>query len=492
MAPADTDPKAQKPTEEEEEEEEEDEEEEEEEESRPGPVSSAASPAPDDKAASHKAKAGAAASKKVAPKAGGKKAGKAANNDDILAELEAQRNKQAEQLKIEARARQELEDMLLRIERHFKAEQAARRKAEELLQQSIENEEALKAQLDAELKKSSKEARELSAERESLAKQREQLEAMRSEFESELQQARAEMQKAQEALQGAEDRVKAQESVERQKLENDYQAKVASLAQELERVRSELAHRTEMMGSEMERWRQQAEATARAVVEAKNEVMDRKKDLDVTKEKMDKLVEKLYASREKGVELTGAIDYHIHQNAQQRAKDRTMMNGSLAWGRTTISAHPGASGTASTNHRARERHDDPHEMAARHVSPQRVAPANVAFGATVTTNTRPRANRQRSESVPRQRTLMAEPAASLLPAISKPRNKMYNVPSSGYATLHASSKASPTGLLPGETLSASIRRKEKEKERQHGQVAGDRWAESRRDAGMIAYASRWN
>ena len=40
--------------------------------------------------------------------------------EDILAQLEAQRIKQAEQLKVEARARQELEDMLLRIERHFK------------------------------------------------------------------------------------------------------------------------------------------------------------------------------------------------------------------------------------------------------------------------------------------------------------------------------------------------------------------------------------
>lgn len=40
--------------------------------------------------------------------------------EDILAQLEAQRAKQAEQLKVEARARQELEDMLLRIERHFK------------------------------------------------------------------------------------------------------------------------------------------------------------------------------------------------------------------------------------------------------------------------------------------------------------------------------------------------------------------------------------
>ena len=43
--------------------------------------------------------------------------------EDILAQLEAQRAKQAEQLKVEARARQELEDMLLRSEHHFKVSQ---------------------------------------------------------------------------------------------------------------------------------------------------------------------------------------------------------------------------------------------------------------------------------------------------------------------------------------------------------------------------------
>ncbi len=51
--------------------------------------------------------------------------------DQLLAE---EREKHESQLKVEARAREELEDMILRIEKHFKAEQAARKKAEELLQ----------------------------------------------------------------------------------------------------------------------------------------------------------------------------------------------------------------------------------------------------------------------------------------------------------------------------------------------------------------------
>ncbi len=52
-----------------------------------------------------------------------KSGGKAERPEDIMAQLEAQRARQAEQLKMEARARQELEDMLLRIERHFKVGQ---------------------------------------------------------------------------------------------------------------------------------------------------------------------------------------------------------------------------------------------------------------------------------------------------------------------------------------------------------------------------------
>ena len=44
---------------------------------------------------------------------------------DIIKELENQRARQAEQLQIEAQARQQLEDMLLRIERHYKVQHRA-------------------------------------------------------------------------------------------------------------------------------------------------------------------------------------------------------------------------------------------------------------------------------------------------------------------------------------------------------------------------------
>ena len=64
---------------------------------------------------------------------------------------------------------------------------------------------------------------------------------------------------------GAEDQVSLNQQVERSKMERDYQAQMATLSDELNRVRQELTSRTEVMGQEMERWRQTAEATSRCV-----------------------------------------------------------------------------------------------------------------------------------------------------------------------------------------------------------------------------------
>lgn len=44
------------------------------------------------------------------------------------------------------------------------------------------------------------------------------------------------------------------------------------------------------MAEEMERWQAQAALTAHAVVEAKQEVMERKREMETTKDKMDRLV----------------------------------------------------------------------------------------------------------------------------------------------------------------------------------------------------------
>lgn len=62
---------------------------------------------------------------------------------------------------------------------------------------------------------------------------------------------------------GAEDQVNTNQQMERSKMEKDYQAQMATLSEELNRVRQELTSRTEVMGHEMERWRQTAEATSR-------------------------------------------------------------------------------------------------------------------------------------------------------------------------------------------------------------------------------------
>ena len=52
-------------------------------------------------------------------------------------------------------------------------------------------------------------------------------------------------------------------------MEKEYQAQMATLSDELNRVRQELTSRTEVMGQEMERWRQTAEATSRWAVQMK-------------------------------------------------------------------------------------------------------------------------------------------------------------------------------------------------------------------------------
>ncbi|GFH17817.1 uncharacterized protein HaLaN_14523 [Haematococcus lacustris] len=130
-------------------------------------------------------------------------------------------------MRMEAKAREELEDMCLRIEKHFKAEQAARQKAEELLQASITAELDATAALEELQKKRSAEQRLVEEERAAIKRERGALEMMRQEFETELQ----------------------------------------------ERMREEMAYRSMLMSEEMEKWRQQAALTANAVTEAKNEVM---------------------------------------------------------------------------------------------------------------------------------------------------------------------------------------------------------------------------
>lgn len=88
------------------------------------------------------------------------------------------------------------------------------------------------------------------------------------------------------------------------------------------------------------RWRLQAEYTAGAMIEAKGEVMERKRDLDVTRERMDRLVEKLFMGREQGIVLHGAISAAQMYNGQAQTRLLASMQNSyynavqasLPWG----------------------------------------------------------------------------------------------------------------------------------------------------------------
>lgn len=90
----------------------------------------------------------------------------------------------------------------------------------------------------------------------------------------------------------------------------------------------------------MSRWRMQAEYAAAAIIEAKSEVMDRKRDLDVTRERMDRLVEKLFSGREQGLVLHGAISAAQMYNGQAQSRLLASMKNtyynavqvSLPWG----------------------------------------------------------------------------------------------------------------------------------------------------------------
>ena len=234
-----------------------------------------------------------------------------------LAQLTLQVESQQQQLEVESKTNAELEDMLLRIEKHFKAEQAARRKADEAVAQAerqIVAEREQREKLELELKNRQQEAERTAALKAALAAERGALEAEKNKVEAEIEEARADARRSAEALARAEEAIRQEETVARLKLESEHNAKVARLATEIDRLREELENRTNAMGNEMMRWKSQADAAARAVSTAKDEVLERKRELDSTKEKMDILVEKLYIGREKGLELRGAIDFHLERH----------------------------------------------------------------------------------------------------------------------------------------------------------------------------------
>jgi len=241
-------------------------------------------------------------------------------------QLGAQVALQAEQLQAAERAKQDLEDMLIRIEKHFKTEQGLRRKAEASLAESraqargVEDMKATVAASQLELKK----------QRHALDSSRDELNDEKVEMEGLLEQARLDAKKAQASLQHAEEDAAAAEDMIRLKLEAEYKSKISRLVTELERVRGELESRTDLMRHEMQRWKHQAEQAAASLRDAKNEVLERKGELDRTNEKMIKMVEKLYVGREKGLELKSNIDFQMQNMKAQQAQDAQQAQRSLA------------------------------------------------------------------------------------------------------------------------------------------------------------------
>jgi len=106
----------------------------------------------------------------------------------LLAECERQRY----QIAVEQRAREELEDMLLRLERHFKEETASREAAEGRASAAAGGEAEAQGALAAANRLRAEELTALQIEKETVAKERQALEEMRRQFDLEVQQARNE------------------------------------------------------------------------------------------------------------------------------------------------------------------------------------------------------------------------------------------------------------------------------------------------------------
>jgi len=139
-----------------------------------------------------------------------------------------------------------------------------------------------------------------------IRQERASLQSMRDQMDQQLAAAREDARKAVKDLQTAEDRVRSEERTEATRREAEFQ-KISTLSFELGRVRQELIVRTKLLSEEMERWRQQAEFASAAVIEAKSEVTERKRDLDQTRDKMDRLMDKLHLGREHGLVLQASL-----------------------------------------------------------------------------------------------------------------------------------------------------------------------------------------
>ena len=128
-----------------------------------------------------------------------------------LAQLQQQVEAQHQQLEVESKTNAELEDMLLRIEKHFKAEQVARRTAEEKAasaEAQISDERELREKAQLELKNRMHEGERNAQLKAALAAERGALEAEKAKVEAEIEEARGDAQRSAEALARAEEAIR--------------------------------------------------------------------------------------------------------------------------------------------------------------------------------------------------------------------------------------------------------------------------------------------
>ena len=144
----------------------------------------------------------------------------------------------------------------------------------------LEDEIELKEQALADLQNLSHEQQRNAALKAALSAEQGNLQAEKAKIQQEIEEARQEAARSADALARAEEAIRQEETVARLKPQAEHNAKVSRPA-EIDRLREELEQRTNSMGNEMMRWKSQADAAANAVSLAKDEVMERKRELDI-------------------------------------------------------------------------------------------------------------------------------------------------------------------------------------------------------------------
>ncbi|UPQ96716.1 hypothetical protein HOP50_01g00060 [Chloropicon primus] len=416
--------------------------------------------------------------------------------DNLVAELGSKLARQTAKLEAAEKGKEELEDMLLRIEKHFKTEQMLRRKAEVSLDQMRQS-----------LKNSEMDGSRLKSERQALERQklkniqeRTKLEEERSQMQVMIQTAGEQERKAKIELQELHHSVTTREEMIQYRLQASYSATIAKLEAEISRLKEELEYRTVSMHQELQKWRDQAQFATNALREAKNEVIDRKRELDTTKERMDLLVEKLYTGRERGMELRGAIDVQIHQSqlahemrekfqAQQHMQPQMPVD--VPYGGPGPSAAAGASYPPNeVSLRLPAVDPMPPRIPQQAKQPERnPASVNHDFGRPIKpeikvdqgTTPRPIAG-QRGKRVAGE----AGPSYSRKAPQSKVESRRGPPRQKGYAQIHireskeSVKRSRPSGGHRGTPPPSQPSRGGK-----------DRWTESNRESAMAAYAARW-